>query len=478
MLTKHQVVGAMLVGVLGSTAALLLHCSPAEDESVSIVTSCDLNQLNTADPAEATVKLYAQTSNDLRDRATKLNARFTEVCNAINRDLGLPEGAEIHAACNRIADRIAEANKIAPVPDGGVAPLWVSVKFDITCPLDGNAVAKCTEECSAKKGCDPVATCPKGQARGTCGATCGECEVTGPTTACNGACTGDCTQPGGGPEAGVPACQGECRGTCTAGNWLGACSAGCNAGFRGKCAGTCKGSCDGVAYDGGAPVDDGGLDGGEAGAPPGEGVCGGVCTGACIGEASGSCVAPCAGNFTGGLCPGVGACKGSCVGVGIACTTNCNGTCASASAGCAGTCNGGCADPSGAPVAVTNATCATAPACPEVNPICASVCSLKTAIATQCGPTAVDIRVAGDYKLPTALAAHAADFSAAAREATLLSQNLGGVLQRTPGEFRAIGVVRDNARFCSTEAPKAYDEIRKLVNEAVGASTVVQGAKF
>jgi hypothetical protein len=453
---------------------LLLHCSPAEDESVSIVTSCDVSKLDVNDPAEATVKLYAETSTELRDRATKLNARFTEVCNAINRDLGLPEGAEIHAACNRIADRVTAANAVAPVPTGGVAPLWVKVAFDITCPVDGAAVAKCTETCSAQKGCDAVATCPKGQQRGTCAGTCDVCSVSATAPgACNGACTGSCSQPvGNSPEAGVPACQGECRGKCKAGNWLGSCSTGCAAGFRGVCKGTCKGSCDNVAYDGGAPVDDGGLDGGEAGAPPGEGVCGGVCTGACIGEASGSCVAPCAGEYTGGTCPGLGNCEGDCVGVGIACVTTCNGTCTSTTPTCAGTCVGNCAG------ALNPGTCAVPPACPEVNPICQGVCALRTAIATQCGPTAVDIRVAGDYALPRALAAHAAEFSAAAREANLLSSNLGGVLQRTPGEFRAIGVVRDNARFCATEAPKAYDEIRKLVNEAVSAGLVVQGTKF
>jgi hypothetical protein len=473
MLKRHQVVGALAVGILSSSAALLVHCSPAEDTSVTIVTSCDLSKLDVNDPAEATVKLYAQTSTDLRDRTQKLSTRFTEICNAINRDLGLPEGADLHAACNRIAESVTAANAVAPTPQGGVAPVWVKIAFDLPCPIDGNAVAKCADDCSAKKGCDAVATCPKGQARGTCAGECGECAVTGDAVPCTGACTGDCAQLAA--EAGAPACQGECIGKCKSPNWQGACSTGCASGFRGLCAGTCTGSCDGVAYDGGAPIDDGGLDGGDAGeasAPPGTGTCAGVCTGACTGEASGSCVAPCAGDFSGGLCPGIDNCLGSCVGVGVACTTTCKGTCASTSNTCAGTCNGSCNG------TLSAGTCAVSPSCPEVNPICQAVCALRTAIATTCGPTAVDIRVAGDYKLPKALAAHAAEFSAAARDANLLSQNLSGVLQRTPGEFRAIGVIRDNARFCSTEAPKAYDEVRKLVNEVVGASLVVQGAKF
>jgi hypothetical protein len=476
---RRQVVGAMVVGLVGSGAALFLQCAPAEDTSVTIVTKCDVAALNEADPAEATVKLYAQTSADLTDRVTKLTARFTQICNAINKDLGLPEGAEIHEACNRIADRVAAANNVAPTPDGGTKPVWVSVNYDVTCPLDSAAVATCTDLCSDKKGCDPVATCPPGQKRGTCAGDCAECSVDGTPGACKGACFGSCDMPSA--DAGVmglPACQGSCRGTCKSPNWLGSCSKGCGSGFRGTCAGTCTGACDGVPYPPGTPDPDAGGgdagdggDGGEAGAPPGSGTCNGVCTGACMGEASGSCVAPCQGDFKGGACPGVGNCVGSCDGVGVACVTTCNGTCKSASAACAGTCTGECKG------TLSNGKCAASPDC-GANPICAGVCALRGAIATTCAPSAVDIRVGGDYKLPTALQAHAADFSAAAREANLLSNNLSGVLQRTPQEFRAIGVVRDNARFCATEAPAAYEELRKQINVVIGASLVVSGAKF
>lgn len=485
MLKRRQVVGALAAGIVGTTAGMLVHCSPAEDESVTIITSCDLTKLDVNDPAEATVKLYAETSTALRERTAALNARFVKVCNDINRDLGLPEGAEIHEACNRIAERVTAANAGAPAatsgPTAGVAPVWVTIKMELPCDIDGNAAAKCTEGCSGKTGCDTVATCPKTQTRGTCAGECGACAVTG-EGACNGACTGDCAQLG--PDAGpAPACQGECRGKCMAPLWQGTCSTGCGKNFVGRCEGVCTGSCDKVAYDGGAP-DAGDPDAGDAGeggapAPPGSGTCAGTCTGSCAGVAAGSCGAPgpgggspCMGNYNGGTCAGPGACIGSCVGVGVACTTTCKGTCTNTSSACTGTCKGSCGG------ALNPGNCGVAPACPEVNPICQATCALRTAITTNCGPTAMDIRVAGDVKLAAALAAHAADFSEAARDATLLSQSLGGVLQRTPGEFRAIGVVRDNARFCATEAPKAYDEVRKLVNETLGASLVIQGTKF
>lgn len=469
MLAKRRVVGALAVGLLGGGAMLFLQCAPAEDTSVTLITKCDLEALNAADPAEATVKLYAQTSADLSDRVTKLKARFTAVCNAVNRDLGLPEGAEIHEACNRIADRVTAANNIAATPDGGTRPVWVNVKFDVSCDLDGAAAATCTAQCSDKKNCDAVATCPPGQKRGTCAGNCSACAVEGKPAACKGSCNGTCDVPSA--DAGVqglPACQGECRGTCNAPNWLGACSAGCISGFRGLCNGTCTGACDNVPYDGGAPDPDAGP---EAGAPQGSGTCAGVCTGSCAGEATGSCVTPCKGQFAGGACPGPGNCVGTCSGVGIACVTTCDGVCTSSTGACGATCAGECGG------TLSAAKCAVAPAC-EANPICAGVCALRAAIATTCPPSGIDIRVGGDYKLPTALKNHAAEFSAAAREATLLSNNISGVLQRTPSEFRAIGVVRDNARLCATEAPKAYDELRKQVNEVVGASLVMSGAKF
>jgi hypothetical protein len=473
----------VVVALVGSAAALFLQCAPAEDTSVSIVTKCDLASLNEADPVEATVKLYAQTSTDLADRVTKLTTRFTDICNAVNKDLGLPPGAEIHEACNRIADRITAANNVAPTPDAGAKPVWVAINYDVACDMDGATVAACADQCSEKKGCDAVGTCPPGATRGTCAGDCSECDVDGTGAACKGSCAGACDMPSADAGvAGLPACQGECRGTCLAPNWLGACSAGCLSGFRGICAGTCTGSCDNVPYptstpDGGGAPDAGDAgDGGDAGdaAPPvipGSGTCNGVCTGSCAGTASGSCVTPCKGDFTGGACPGVGNCIGTCEGVGVPCVTTCTGTCKSPSSACATTCAGDCKG------TLANAKCGSTPNC-GANPICAGVCALRGAIATTCPPGVLDVRVAGDYSLPTALQNHAADFSAAAREATLISNNLSGVLQRTPSEFRAIGVVRDNARFCAAEAPAAYDELRKQVNVLIGATLVVSGAKF
>ena len=49
---------------------------------------------------------------------------------------------------------------------------------------------------------------------------------------------------------------------------------------------------------------------------------------------------------------------------------------------------------------------------------------------------------------------------------------------RTVGDFRAIGVVLDNARLCAIGGQPLYEEARTLLNEAVGASLIVRGTKF
>ncbi len=470
---------AAAVGLLSIVpgAAFLLQCSSSEPEGRDPTTVCDQAQLNLADPAEATVKIYLDTATEANARLMKLRDRFKDICNAINKDLGESEGADVHAACNKIADRIAAANATAPVPDSGLpAAVWATTLFDNTCALDAKIAATCLDSCSAKKGCDPVATCPAGKAVGKCTGACSACATApanpGESVPCTGGCGGECTFPA--DQDGGPACQGECRGTCSAPTWLGACSTGCSAGFRGKCQGTCTGSCDGVAYpgvDGGEA--DAGADAGDAEAGtvtlPGTGTCNGICTGACAGEASGSCGAKCAGDFAGGAC--LGACVGVCNGINAACVNTCKGVCVTRGA-CAAACVGTCDKP------LEGASCTTTPGCDEPNPICKGACTLHAALGTTCKPAAMDIRIAGDYKLPFALKAHAADFTAAAREANLIAGTLGGVLQRPSGDFQQIGVVLDNARACAAGATTAYDDVRKLANETVGASLVVKGIKF
>jgi hypothetical protein len=90
----------------------------------------------------------------------------------------------------------------------------------------------------------------------------------------------------------------------------------------------------------------------------------------------------------------------------------------------------------------------------------------------------MDIRIAGDFKLAAALKTHSAELSAVLREASIINANLGGVFDQTPGKFRDIGVVYDNARICAASVVPTYEEARTLFNSAVGARGVVQGVNF
>jgi hypothetical protein len=463
-----------------SAAGVALHCAPSEDTSVSIVTQCDAATLNVADPAEATVKVYLETASELQTRAAMLVSRFKDTCNAINRDLGAPEGGDVHAACNPIADRIAKAAAIPPVPDGGILkPVWAAFNFDaLTCPVDAVSEAKCLDQCSGQPACDPSAKCAPGKSTGTCAGNCtGTCSTSGDTAACVGGCFGKCAFPsldgGGAPEGGVPACGGECVGTCGANSWLGRCSTGCGKGFLGQCLGTCTGLCDGVPYslvDAGADPD-AAAEGGILPGAPGAGNCTGVCAGACAGQASGQCGAKCAGDFSGGACGGVGNCVGTCSGPGIPCTTTCAGTCKQHVGTCAGSCTA-CAEP------LTGGKCVGTFDCGTANPICTGTCILKGALAAKCGSSAVATTLAGDYKLYDAVSAHMVDFTAIAREANVINGNLSGVLQQTSGAFHAIGVVHDNARLCAASANPIYDDAKANLTLAISASLIVNGTKF
>jgi hypothetical protein len=112
------------------------------------------------------------------------------------------------------------------------------------------------------------------------------------------------------------------------------------------------------------------------------------------------------------------------------------------------------------------------------NPICAGVCALHGALATTCTAVPMDIRVAGDYKLGQALKAHSDELTALMRQAHVISSNLGGVLDRSAGQFKTIGVVYDNARFCSETATPIYDEARSLAGTATAANGVFGGISF
>jgi len=482
------------IGSVGLGAVTFaIQCSPSEDTSVNITTACDPNALNLGDTAEATVKAYLDTGNDLQARSKDIVDRFIKVCNAVNTDLGDPTGNDIHAACNNIATRITNAINIAPTPDGGTRANWVIITLPITtCVADAKAQASCLDSCSSTKGCDPLGTCGEGGIVGKCGATCnGLCRTEGDTNPCVGGCDGVCASPNpdGGPEGGVPGCVGECQGTCTAATWLGRCSTGCDKSFIGRCDGTCKGSCDGVPYPSVPPeagVDPDAGDAGDGGdgeagpsdasadaapPPPGSGNCPGTCTGSCVGQASGSCGAKCTGNFAGGSCTAVGACIGACSGLNLPCVTECNGICSTRST----TCTGQCDDCSARP---DSPNCTAGFTCGQPNQICNDVCAMRGALAVKCTSAPMDIRLAGDYKLYDALRAHADELSAVIRDANLINQKLAGVLGKTSGKFHEIGVVHDNARLCADKGGPLYDQAALQINDAIGASGVITGAKF
>jgi hypothetical protein len=254
------------------------------------------------------------------------------------------------------------------------------------------------------------------------------------------------------------------------------------------CGGICTGDCDSVAYPfdasvpeaGEAGATEGGTEGGaaeggamDAGGPvadAGSGTCNGVCRGKCSKEASGSCTARCTGDFA-GTCAAAGNCVGTCNGVGVPCVTTCNGSCQTANAQCTGTCTD-CSAP------FQNPECTGTFSCGEPNPICAAVCGVKGGLAAKCPAVAFDVRVAGDYALDLPLKAHMADFSQASQELATIVNTQGGVADRTVGDFRAIGVIYDNARLCAIGGQPLYEEARKNLNEAVGASLVIRGTKF
>ena len=477
-------------------AVSFVQCFSEEDTSVEIVTTCDVNKLDTKVPAQATVKVYVDTATQLRDRAKDILERFRGVCNNMNQELGLPPGGDVHAACNQIADRVAKTQAIGVVNGatlGEFGSPWVFVIVNDRCVPDMAAEAKCLDSCADAPGCDPLKGCtaPSGVCAGKCTGT---CTTAGPAVPCSGACIGKCANPppNEAPEAGVPACffpdGRECSGKCLVPFWQGRCTTGCADKFHGVCSGTCTGSCNGtpyprVALDGGAV--DAGDDGGDAGGGdagdgtgPGSGTCNGTCDGACSGPASGICGAPCDGDFTGGGCP---VCVGTCTGIAIPCTTTCDGVCIQA----AEQCQGGCSKCEGT---VSNSACTegqfacgagTAGGGGEANLICKGVCRMQGALAAQCGKDpSPSVQVAGDYQLYDVIKKHASDFSAMVREVKVIETNLGGITQRTPGEFRDIGVVLDNSRKCAESAGPTYEEARKLVNEAIGASLVLRGAKF
>lgn len=493
----------LMLPVLGGSFAAL-QCVPDEDTSVAIIKDCDVGALAVT-PPEATVKVFVQAMSDALTRAQDFENRFRDACNAINRDLGEAEGGDIRSACNKIAARISKVIALTPVPDGGLpasVPPWVSLGWDETCSLDTHALATCIDTCSGQAACNHDSKCSA--LIGTCSGACnGGCAVTGEKVACSGECRGACDMPAppaadSGIEAGTPqTCAGECIGACKTPTWTGNCDKGCDKGFVGQCLGTCTGTCDDTpvgpvkdagpeggfdagddagegGVEGGAP--DGGADGGgSTTAPTGQdGNCQGLCKGQCSSGASGSCTLRCTGAFSGGICNGNGNCIGQCVSPSNGCTTTCTGTCTGPADGgtCTGSCQGQCAG------AVTANTCRGTLDC-QADDQCKAACGVRAALSTKCPPvTTGDVRVAGDGALYKALQAHIGEFATIVNEFSLLKAAFDRDADRTPSDFKSIGLVSDTGFRCVDSGISTATKVRESLNRSAGATTILRGTQF
>lgn len=450
----------------------LMHCASSEDTSVTVDTACDVGKLNATFAGEATLQAYLQTAEQFKAKASSLELRMKDVCNQLNRDLGIPEGANMRDACNTVAARVAAANKRAPDPKNGSRPVWVAMQFKTACDPDPTAEAKCVDSCSGKPPCNVAAACPPDKLVGTCPGVCtGTCAGAAATTAqeCVGECEGEATI----LDAGTPlTCGAECRGTCPAARWLARCAAGCTQGFVGDCLGTCTGTCDGMPL-GVLPDLDAGPEAGVDAAPPtgADGNCKGLCVGLCSANASGACTAKCTGGFAGGACP---PCVGACASPGqasVAGLSTCRGTCrfVSGAATCAGSCSGGCS------VGYANPACTVGLNC-EADDECKRTCRLQGVMASKCVPMAeVDLRVAGDFKLYDALKKNGPAIAALFNEVSALGPALERARDRTTGNYLAIGVRRDVGLRCVEQGTATLSAGAETFRKVVSASQFIKG---
>ena len=471
---------AVLV-VLGSAVAGIaaFNCSSDYAPDVVIIKDCNTAALDKTKVEEQTVALYVDTSNEMLKQATALEAQFKDACNAINATLGAPAGADLKAACNPIAVRVAAV--LARAPDGGSAK-WVNVAGAGGCVTDPDAEIACTRLCNAGAACDPIADCPKGNLSGTCGGGCtGGC--TQNATACSGACTGGCAIDS---DGGIP-CNGECAGTCSAPTWTGNCDLACDVGFLGTCDGTCTGTCDGTPINQTPPVDAGPTDAGDgavpdAGPPPpavaptnSPGNCPtGLCAGQCGGKSTGQCKSKCKGVFSGGPCTGGPArCSGTCRGTNLGCLGACNGACSTNPDGgaCAGRCSGACDAP------FTASSCAATLTC-NASPICHGVCKAKQALTAKCAAADVAIVLAGDNKLYDAFLAHGKEYATAQLAYTNLINALANIQQFSQADFDVIGTKTDQARACVAVTGTTVAAIKTSLANSKGASEIIKGKSF
>jgi hypothetical protein len=492
-------------GAIGAAAlAGLFSCfaDPREDDAPTVADRCDVAMLGTDPKApETSLRAYVESTDRLLAQATSVEAALRDVCNAIDTDLGTPNGPTVQTACNPIIQRIQGIVKNEPAaPPGALAANhFVDISFPQTCATAPGTTEACLAKCSGP--CDPSA-CPPEKLAGLCNGECeGSCTERGDAIPCIGKCVGETNLDAG-------SCAGECVGRCAAPAWTGSCTAACNAGFSGFCAGTCTGKCNGSPVGNVAPPPDaGGVDAGadaDAGVPTtppatpqrpptgADGNCPGKCEGVCSSGANGNCGGQCLtftdagppfGNFGAGFCGGgqvPAGCSGMCRVGGVGgngSVDTCNGACTQLNkTSCAGVCrvvNG-----KGCKGTLSNTICEGTLSCGQ-NAECANACQATARLASSCTePKSAQIILVTDTLLHDALVKHQGPLGKAVNELSQLREALGFIGNRSFGDFATLGLSNDLARACVTQGRGNVEKAQVLVNNAVAANpTIAQKAQ-
>lgn len=389
------------------------------------------NGLDVNAQADVTVKAFADAATQLDDAATKVEAQWATVCNAINGDLGEDTSkTDAAGACGVLNARVAKA-----LQNGAT----VNVTAHYTCQADASVQADCQGKCAAAAKCDIQASCTPAQLSGTCSGSCtGSC--TAPSVSCTGQCTGTCTASGG------ISCSGTCDGSCTAPTWTGTCDAGCSASFNGTCGGNCTGTCDGNNVSGTK--------------------CNGTCVGTCSANATGSCKAQCTGTFSGGTCSAQ--CTGKCTSdAAVNCQGTCDGTCSATPAKCSGQCKGGCSVKYTAPHCDGQLSC-------KGTANCQASCNGQASASVKCGGS-TDVQVTGDAALYAALEAHSSEIAAAFGATVDLKTQIGTLIKTVGPAIQGVGNISAAGVTCMASSLKVMGQAQASINVSVNASASVNG---
>src|SRR5262249_39201819 len=160
---------------------------------------------------------------------------------------------------------------------------------------------------------------------------------------------------------------------------------------------------------------------------------------------------------------------GSCNTASTGCTTKCSGSCTTTSTGatCSGQCRGKCS------VALSSEDCQGPIDC-AANEQCKAICSLKGALETKCPTiTSAEVRIAGDYAVYDAVNKHIGEFATLTNELLVVRGALERVADRTPGDFKSIGLVSDRGFRCVDAGNQAAIQARTLITDALAASDVL-----